>query len=90
MTFLVARAQRCGTATQKKTLQRLLGAGKLSTRDIATVRGIFTDTGALTDAQNLARKYSAQGKRAIMQAQLPRFTHDFLFAMAEYIIQRKQ
>jgi geranylgeranyl diphosphate synthase type I len=92
ITLLVSRALRDGTAEQKKRIKAILALGaSLKEEDIEEFRSIVRATGAYASAKQMAGAYIAEGKQALetMRAVLDPRAHDFLFSIAEYMMERE-
>ncbi|MFZ2187534.1 MAG: polyprenyl synthetase family protein [Candidatus Moraniibacteriota bacterium] len=92
ITLLVSRALRDGTAEQKKRIHALLSLGEhLEQRDIEEFRDIIRVTGAFDSTRELAAAYIEEGKQALgaIRAILDPRAYDFLFSIAEYMMERE-
>lgn len=92
ITLLVSRALRDGTVEQKKRITEILALGKkLGEKDIEDFRNIIKDTGALASTQQSAGEYIEEGKQALgkIQDKLDPRAYDFLFSIAEYMMNRE-
>ena len=92
ITLLVSRALRDGTAEQKKCLTRILSLGEsLAEKDIEEFRELIKATGAYDGAKALALGYIEEGKQALkaIENTLQPRAYDFLFSVAEYMMERE-
>jgi geranylgeranyl diphosphate synthase type I len=92
ITLLVSRALRDGSVDQKKRIKELLARGKdLKEKDIEEFREIIRATRAFESTQTLAAEYIEEGKRSLetMRDILDPRAYDFLFSIAEYMMERE-
>jgi geranylgeranyl diphosphate synthase type I len=92
ITLLVSRALRDGTPEQKKRLTEILSlAENLTEQDIEEFRELIRITGAFEGTKKLALGYIEEGKRALaaLEGKLQNRAYDFLFSVAEYMMERE-
>ncbi len=92
VTVLVSRALRDGTAEQKKRIKALLAlGGDLKQEDREEFQEIIRVTGAFDGTKKLAMAYIEEGKHALegIRNTLDPRAYDFLFSIAEYMMERE-
>lgn len=87
-TILLAKALKSGNQEQKKELQRIMSQGKVENIDVRNFRRIVRDTGALDYANDLAKAYIAEGKKALARVKITKEAKVFLSGLADFMVLR--
>ena len=88
-TILVVKALEKATKAQKEILQNCLGNDNLNGTDLEQFRSIVIKTGALEYAQKMARKLILEAKGKIEKIKMQKDAKEFLFGIAEYMLNRE-
>ena len=87
-TVLIVYAHSAATSPQRQTLDRLYGRADLSAEDIASIKEIFVDSGALDYARNLAQSEVAAAVAAAARVTTDPAQLYLLTDLAEYSVSR--
>jgi geranylgeranyl diphosphate synthase type I len=88
-TLLVAKALEKAGAKDKLTLQKCLGKMDLTEAELDEFRAIIKSTGSLAYAENLATELIAAAKHEITGANIDNVAKEFLFGIADYMLNRE-
>lgn len=92
ITLLVSRALKDGTKEQRNRIKEILSLGvDLREQDIEEFREILRATGAFDSAKQMAGAYIKEGEQALenIRGILHPQAYDFLFSIAEYMMERE-
>ncbi|NWF96840.1 MAG: polyprenyl synthetase family protein [Candidatus Thorarchaeota archaeon] len=89
-TMLVIQAYALGSEAHRKTLESLLGKQNMTADEVATVRKVFKESGALDAATRIMKQLLAEGKAALDSAKPPLNPKgkQFLVDLADFLIER--
>jgi geranylgeranyl diphosphate synthase type I len=88
-TILVAKAYAKANRKQKAILKKCLGKIDLSEDELEQFRTVIAETGALEYAQKMARALIGEAKEKIAKIEMQKEARDFLFGIAEYMLNRE-
>lgn len=88
-TILVAKALEKADRKQKEILKKCLGNKDLTRDELEQFRRVIIETGALDYAQKMARDMVEDAKVKIERAEMDEEAKDFLFGIADYMLNRE-
>lgn len=89
-TLLITEALKKGNPSQKQTLKKLYGHGKISTKEMEELRKIFKDTGALDYSSSVALKYVDLAKKSAKFLTKDKKLVNLLDEMSDFLINRQK
>ena len=89
-TVLLLRALEKACFSDKKRLKTILKKEKINMQDIKDFRRIILQSGALQYAQEKARKYIKESKKALEKVALQKEAKEFLLGIADYMLEREK
>ncbi|MCF2136093.1 MAG: polyprenyl synthetase family protein [Candidatus Thorarchaeota archaeon] len=89
-TLLVIEAYRLADASQRKTLDSLLGKTDITEEEVNQVRDIFRETGALDSTHKMMEELLAEGQDALQTTEpaLNSTYRDFLLDLSNFLVHR--
>jgi len=89
LSLMVLNAQKFATKIQRKKMDQILGKKKLTNAQIKSFKDILLATNSLEYAQNLAKKYFADGKKEIEKIILLPEAKKFFMSLVVYLEKRE-